>query len=163
MNHNLLLPVILQIAGMGVLVAEILLPSGGVLLLIAAGLLGYSLYSVFTTISFGVGLSFVIADIVILPFVGLAGLKMLSRSPMALRSSLSKDAGVVSYDETLSDLVGREGKALTDLRPAGTVKIGGERVDVVTRGDYIDRGDTVVVTRVEGSRVVVKKKPNGQA
>lgn len=163
MNDSLILPVILQIAGMGVMVAEILLPSGGMLSIIAAGMFGYSLYYVFTTISVGVGMAFVIADIIILPIVGLIGLKMLGRSPMALRSSLSRGSGVVSYDEALSDLVGREGKALTDLRPAGTVKIGSERIDVVTRGDYIDRGDRVVVARVEGSRVVVRRKTTEKA
>ncbi len=162
MNGNLMLPIILQIAGMGVMVAEILLPSGGLLSMIAAGMFGYSLYYAFSTISIEVGMLFLIADIILLPIIGLIGLKMLGRSPMALRSSLSKGSGM-SSDEALSDLVGREGTAATDLRPSGTVKIGGERIDVVTRGDYINRDETVVVARVEGSRVIVRRKPEEKA
>ncbi len=158
MTSQMILPILLQAAGMAVLVAEILLPSGGVLTIIAVGLLGYSLYQVFATISIVAGMAFVAADIVILPIVGIVGMKLLARSPLALRSSLSKTDGVVSYDEKLADYLGKQGVALTDMRPAGTAKIEGERVDVVTRGDYIEKGDAVEVSRVEGGRVVVKKK-----
>jgi membrane-bound serine protease (ClpP class) len=45
--------------------------------------------------------------------------------------------------------------ALTDLRPAGTARIGAERVDVVTEGQYVAQGDVVRVVRSEGYRHVV--------
>lgn len=158
MTSQMILPILLQAAGMAVLVTEILLPSGGVLTIIAVGLLGYSLYQVFAAISVAAGMTFLAVDIVILPIVGIVGVKLLARSPMALRSSLSKTDGVASYDEKLADYLGKQGVALTDMRPAGTAKIEGERVDVVTRGDYIEKGDVVEVSRVEGGRVVVRKK-----
>lgn len=158
MNSQLILPLILQALGLGVVVAEIMLPSGGLLSLAAAGLFGYSLYYVFANVSAGAGMAFIVADIIILPIVGIIGLKMLARSPMALRSSLSRKSGVVSYDEKLSEYLGKEGVALTDLRPSGTIRINGNRIDVVSRGDYIDKGEAVIVIKVEGSRVVVKKK-----
>lgn len=50
------------------------------------------------------------------------------------------------------------GIALTDLRPAGLAHFDGRRVDVVTEGDYIARGDTVVVVRDDGYRRVVRRK-----
>jgi len=161
MNNELILPLVLQAVGLGVVFAEVMLPSGGVLTLAAVGLFGYSLYHVFANVSVEAGMFFVMADIIILPVVGILGLKMLARSPMALRSSLSKAGGVVSYDEDLAAYAGKEGIALTDLRPSGTVKVDGARIDVVTRGDYIVKGEAVVVARVEGSRVVVKKKIKG--
>ena len=46
-----IVPIIFQIAGIAVVLAEVLLPSGGLLAVIAAGCLGYSLYLAFTTIS----------------------------------------------------------------------------------------------------------------
>jgi membrane-bound serine protease (ClpP class) len=55
-------------------------------------------------------------------------------------------------------LLGAEGVATTALRPAGKARIGGERVDVVTEGDYVEAGVAVVVVAVEGARVVVRKK-----
>jgi membrane-bound serine protease (ClpP class) len=53
--------------------------------------------------------------------------------------------------------VGREGTALTDLRPSGTARIGEERIDVVTEGEYVPQGSKVLVVRSEGYRHVVRK------
>lgn len=158
MNSDWTIPLIFQIAGVVVLIAEVLLPSGGILSIIAAGLLGYAVYLAFTAISFDAGVALIIADIVILPVVALLGFKLLARSPLALQTSLRKSEGVVSYDEKLSELEGKEGVAVTNLRPSGTIKISNRRIDVVSRGDFIEKGQTVVVSKVEGSRVLVRKK-----
>lgn len=58
----------------------------------------------------------------------------------------------------LSELLGAEGVAVTTLRPAGTAEINGKRVDVVTDSEYIEHGKSIVVTAVEGMRVVVREK-----
>jgi membrane-bound serine protease (ClpP class) len=55
-----------------------------------------------------------------------------------------------------SELVGASGVALTDLRPSGVADIGGERLDVVSDGDFIARGTEVVVVRSEGYRHIVR-------
>ena len=44
----------------------------------------------------------------------------------------------------------------TTLRPCGTAVIGGKRVDVISEGSLIDRGQKVKVVAVEGIRVVVR-------
>lgn len=157
MIESYIIPVILQIAGIAVLLAEVVLPSGGLLAIIAVGCLGYSLYLVFTAVSVFSGMIFVLADIVLVPVVLVAGLKLLARSPFALKSDLSSKSGYTSYDEKTSEYLGRQGTAVTDLRPSGTALIDGRRVDVVTRGDYIEKGSAVKVTAVEGSRIVVRK------
>lgn len=53
---------------------------------------------------------------------------------------------------------GRAGTTLSPLRPAGFAEIEGERVDVVAEGDWIEAGATIVVTRVEGNRIVVRRQ-----
>lgn len=58
----------------------------------------------------------------------------------------------------LSELLGVEGIAITTLRPAGTAEFNGRRVDVVTDSEYIEHGKPVIVTAVEGMRVVVREK-----
>ncbi|KYF70592.1 hypothetical protein BE11_44355 [Sorangium cellulosum] len=55
-------------------------------------------------------------------------------------------------------LVGKEGRALTPLRPAGTVEIEDRAVDVVTDGLYVEAGTPVRVASVEGNRVVVEPR-----
>lgn len=153
-----IVPGILQVAGVAVLLAEALLPSGGLLTVVGAGCIGYSLYLVFTDISVFSGMIFVMADIVILPVILIAGLRLLARSPFALKSDLSSKSGYASYDEKTAGYLGKEGTAATDLRPAGTAIIEGKRLDVVTRGDYIEKDSQVKVSAVEGGRIVVRKK-----
>lgn len=73
-----------------------------------------------------------------------------------LRSETSRETGYVSA-EVREELVGEGGVALTDLRPSGVARIGGERVDVVTEGPWIEEGTPVVVLRAEGYRHVVRE------
>lgn len=157
MIGSLIIPVLLQLIGVVVLIAEIIIPSGGILGVITVGLMGYSLYLVFTTISTFAGMVFVIADIIMFPVVLFFGIKLLAKSPATLKTSLSKTNGFSSQSEELIKLMGLTGEAVTDLRPAGTAVINNRRVDVVSRGEYIDKGVGIVVLAVEGNRVVVKQ------
>ncbi|MDO9262900.1 MAG: NfeD family protein [Desulfosalsimonadaceae bacterium] len=157
MTAQLIIPIILQLAAVAVLIAEIIIPTGGILGIITAGLFGYSLFLVFTGISPAAGMLFVVADVVLVPVVLLAGIKLLVKSPVTLKTSLSKENGYSAQHEDLAGLTGLTGKALTDLRPAGIGMIGGKRVDVVSRGEYIDKGSDFIVQSVEGNRVVVRK------
>jgi len=52
--------------------------------------------------------------------------------------------------------VGEEGVARTILRPAGKAEFGAALIDVVTDGEFLDRGAKVRVAMVEGDRVVVE-------
>lgn len=56
-----------------------------------------------------------------------------------------------------SRFLGKKGVCVTDLRPAGTIIVGGEPVDVVTEGNFVNQGDTVKVINVDGSRVMVRQ------
>ena len=51
--------------------------------------------------------------------------------------------------------VGTRGKAMGDLRPAGTVRIGGDRIDAVSEGSFISRGtDVTIIAWTAGHPVV---------
>jgi membrane-bound serine protease (ClpP class) len=52
--------------------------------------------------------------------------------------------------------VGQHGETATPLRPAGIALIDGVRVDVVSEGEMIAAGVPIVVTRMEGNRIVVR-------
>ena len=143
--------------GWGVIVVEIFVPSFGLLAALAAGLLLYSLYLVFTTISVNIGLVFVGVDIFIIPVVLVLGFKALGASSWSLHKTLSRDDGVASQSPDLAAWVGKNGVAVTNLRPSGTVMIGDTRLDAVTDGDYVSSGTPVRVTLVSGNRMVVEK------
>jgi len=56
-----------------------------------------------------------------------------------------------------AELIGKRGVAVTYLRPAGTALLDDQRVDVVSEATFIPRGAHVVVTAVQGKRVIVRQ------
>ncbi len=56
-----------------------------------------------------------------------------------------------------SKFLGAVGVCMTDLRPAGTITINGEPVDVVADGSFVKQGASVKVINVDGSRVMVRQ------
>jgi len=76
-------------------------------------------------------------------------------SGLFLRGGAKQSEGYIAAAPR-ADLVGQDGVAVTDLRPAGTAQFGQERVDVVTEGEYVRQGRAVRVVRSEGYRHVVR-------
>ncbi|MGG3469376.1 NfeD family protein [Neobacillus pocheonensis] len=84
------------------------------------------------------------------------GKKLILFSKMVLTESARKEDGYVS-NINRTDLLGKEGIALTTLRPAGTAIIQNERIDVVSEGGYIEQNASIKVIKVEGARIVVRE------
>ena len=71
---------------------------------------------------------------------------------------LAKTTSATGYEsaEVRSDLVGKHGTAITDLRPAGTALVGDERIDVVSESEWISAGTPVKILSAEGYRHIVR-------
>lgn len=82
--------------------------------------------------------------------------KLMFLDRLVLNDSISTENGYVA-SESRVELVGKKLKAYTDLRPAGVAILDNEKLDVVTDGDFIEKGNEIVIVRVEGMRIVVKK------
>ncbi|WP_448912433.1 NfeD family protein [Gemella sp.] len=82
--------------------------------------------------------------------------KLMFLDRLVLNDSISTKDGYVA-SESRVELVGKKLKAYTDLRPAGVAILDNEKLDVVTDGDFIEKGNEIVIVRVEGMRIVVKK------
>jgi membrane-bound serine protease (ClpP class) len=78
-------------------------------------------------------------------------------SKLVLSESTDIASGYMTYTDH-DDLVGLQGKAISILRPAGTVMIEGKRYDVVSDGDFIDKGQKIKVVEVVGGKVIVSKQ-----
>ncbi len=81
--------------------------------------------------------------------------RLIARSGLLLKDATDREHGFESALRRV-DLVGLEGVALTDLRPAGTGLFGDERVDVVADSEFISEGETIRVLSAEGYRCVVR-------
>lgn len=88
-------------------------------------------------------------------------LRFLPRLPwgrrLVLATELPAQAGYASAPEHDRDWLGKRGTAVSALRPAGVADLDDERVDVVSDGDFIDAGEAIEVTRVDGNRIVVRR------
>ncbi len=74
---------------------------------------------------------------------------------LVLKDSENTEAGFVSTKK-FDHYIGLEGIVITKLRPAGVVEIAGEKIDVVSEGQYILPGTRVKVVTVSGNRIVVR-------
>lgn len=75
---------------------------------------------------------------------------------MTLQHTQNSDQGYTS-NFIVKSMIGRTGQAYTVLRPSGKVIIEDTIYDAFTRGDYIDKGTTIVVIDQEGSSIKVRK------
>ena len=82
--------------------------------------------------------------------------KLMFLDRLVLNDSISTKDGYVASESRL-ELLGQKLIAYTDLRPAGVAILDNEKLDVVTDGDFIEKGNKIEVIRVEGMRIVVKK------
>lgn len=144
------------IAGLIFVGAEIFVPGG---VLGTVGGIGLLMAIVLGFQAFPDAGPFVAVGIIML--TGLAiilWIRIFPGTPLGRRMTVSRDLGESKGTETgLADLVGKTGEALSSLHPGGFARIDGRRIDVVTQGGMIEKGDALKVVEVEGNRVVVAK------
>lgn len=148
---------VLVLCGIVLVVVEFIVPGWicgvfGILLMCAGGYMGiqarpeYILYIIF-------GELFALMGCVV------AGMYLLSKGRagkwLRLDTAQRAEEGWVNEPSDLS-LIGREGVVFSALRPAGAIEIGGQRIDAVSDGAFIDQGARVRVIEVHGNRVVVE-------
>jgi membrane-bound serine protease (ClpP class) len=76
---------------------------------------------------------------------------------LVLDTGLNARAGYASAPDTDLGWVGKHGTAATPLRPAGIAHLDGQRVDVVSQGEFIETDAPIEVIRVDGNRIVVRR------
>ena len=73
-----------------------------------------------------------------------------------LSNKLLKDKGYIPSKD-MEHLLGEEGIALSELRPAGFIEIGNNKYDALSDGGFIVRNDKIKVVKVEGSKIFVRR------
>jgi len=52
--------------------------------------------------------------------------------------------------------VGQTGVASTFLRPSGKIKIGNQKIDAISQGEFIEQGTRIIVDKIEQNHIIVK-------
>ena len=96
--------------------------------------------------------------------IGVLSRRFLHRAPgfnrMLLQPPTDQELEQLAQREALVDysrLLGKSGLTATPLAPAGKARFNGELVDVISHGEFIEPGTEVVVSDVQGNRVIVEK------
>lgn len=94
-------------------------------------------------------IAFVVVSGFVLPYTPIGG-------AMILKASLDTEAGYTAQtaEETQAS-VGLHGLAATRLRPAGKGRFGDQKLDVVTRGEFLEEGTPIEIIFSDGNRHVV--------
>ncbi len=77
---------------------------------------------------------------------------------MTLKDRLSSEMGYNSMNAEYKGLVGGTAVALTPFRPSGTIEMNEKKYSAISAGSWIDKDTVVVVTSVDGTRIVVEEK-----
>lgn len=104
------------------------------------------------------GLTMTVIVVVILAVMMTVAMVFLKhvKSPIILDTEIKSNKGYISISD-MEYLVGKEGTAVTDLRPAGKCDIEGVEFDVRTEGRYILRGSKVIISRIHENMIMVKE------
>ncbi|MFK4997644.1 nodulation protein NfeD [Bacillus sp. N9] len=149
---------ILFILGMILIVAEFFLPGGIAGLLGAVAIIGSIIMAGGNVAYYGISIiiALFLAALSIIIMVKVFGKRMNIFRRLILTDATDTESGYVSNVNRL-ELIGREGITITALRPAGTIEVDDERLDVVADGGFVEKDTKVKIIKVEGSRIVVRK------
>ena len=75
---------------------------------------------------------------------------------MSLKEVMSLESGYLGVDPELLLLKGKNGVAVTTLRPSGKISIEGQTYDAMAVSGMIDKGVNIVVTKVEAAQLYVE-------
>ncbi|MGA9174915.1 MAG: NfeD family protein [Thermoactinomyces sp.] len=146
------------VLGAVLLALELMLPTLGILGVIGFVMILASLVMAAANLWAGVTalvIGLALAGIILWMLIRFIGLKA-SWNRIVLKAEQSNEKGYVSA-KNRQDLLGKEGVAVTPLRPSGFARFGDRKEDVVSEGEIIPQGAKVKVIAVEGARVVVRK------
>lgn len=150
--------IILFILGIGLILLEFFVPGGIVGAIGFLAIIGSFFLASDNIAHMGVSLLIAISASIFLSIlmIRVFGKRMKLFKRIILNDSTSTEKGYVSNKNRL-ELIGAEGITLNALRPAGTVLVGDERIDVVSEGAFIPKDEKVRIVKTEGSRIVVRK------
>lgn len=158
MDIWMIIGIVLLIAGFVLVGTEMVLPgfgapgiSGGICLVLGI---------VLTADTIEEGLTLAVIVIIILAVMLTVILSLFHsrkiKSPIVLEEEMKAEHGYLSNSD-LEYLVGKEGVASTDLRPAGKCNIDGVEFDVRSEGKFIKKDSKVRISKIHENTLIVQE------
>jgi membrane-bound ClpP family serine protease len=160
------LAIVLLVVGCGLIVAEVFIPSGGMILVLCVVTFLASIwcaYKAWWGVSTAYFSTYVAGLLLLIPAVLMGIYKLLNDTRVGDRILLAAPDldEVTPYQNELArleQLVGHPGTAVTPLTPGGMVNVSGERLHAFTEGMLVEPGSDIEVIAVRGNRVLVRPR-----
>jgi len=140
-----------------IFIEVVIIPGFGFSGILGTIALGWACYLAFTGLSPLWAALITLASVVVIFFL----FKFLPKTSFWQKTRLSltqrKNMGYQVAIPGLENLVDKTGTALTMLRPSGIALIDNKHYDVTTDAEFIAKDEKIVVSAVEGNKIIVKK------
>lgn len=141
------------------IVAEVFVPSGGLISIFALGCLvgGIAIFFHYSVIAgwIGVGIA-----VVMIPVVLVIAYRIFPKTRFGKAVTLNppkrEQGDAIPDTARIKELLGAVGVVLTPLRPVGMCDFSGKRVECVAESGYVDKGKKVKVIDVESTQLTVR-------
>ena len=153
---------ILYAVGVIVLIAEVFIPSQGVLFVVGTTCIIAAVVKTFIYGGRDAGMISVLACLTILPTMGYYAVKYWPNTPVGRRMAppnpvLTSADTSVPVDQ-LRGMIGQSGVAMSQLRPVGICEFDGQRVSCVAEIGILESGTEVVGTGITSGNLAVRAK-----
>lgn len=151
--------VFLYFVSAALLIAEVFVPSGGLISICSLACLigGLMIFFHRSTAAGWVG---IVVAIVMIPSVLVMAYKVFPKTRFGKSVTLTppkRDVGDAIPDTAeLKQMLGAVGQVITPLRPVGMCDFSGQRVECVAESGYVDKDKKVKVIHVEGTQLTVR-------
>jgi len=160
MDWWLVFAVFLYFACAALIVAEVFVPSGGLISIFALVCLigGVVIFFRHSATAGWVG---VVIALIMIPTVLVIAYKIFPETRFGKSVTLTppkrQQGDAVPDTAELKELLGAVGVVLTPLRPVGICDFSGQRVECVAESGYVDKGNKVKVIDVESTQLTVRE------
>jgi len=158
--NTLVWVVVLLVLGLAVMVLEVFLPSGGILGFLSLTAIVAAIATAFLEMGATAGFVVLAVATVVVPTVLALAFRWFPETPLGRRvlpppPDPADVAPAAARRLELEKLLGRSGRALSEMLPWGMVEIDGVRVEAQSDGGPIECGAAVQAVSVQGRHLVV--------
>jgi membrane-bound ClpP family serine protease len=155
----LIFAVFLYFACAVLILAEVFVPSGGIIsfFALACVIVGGVIFFRHSTTAGWIG---VVIAVIMIPSTLVFAYRIFPKTrfgkSVTLTPSEREQGDAIPDTAELKDLLGAEGLVLTPLRPVGMCDFSGQRLECVAEGGYVDKDKKVKVIDVESTQLTVR-------
>ncbi len=159
MGWWLVLAIFLYLICAALIIAEVFVPSGGLISICALACLigGVAIFFHHSNIA---GLAGIGVAIVMIPSVLIIAYKIFPKTKFGKNVTLTppvrQEGDAVPDTAELKNMLGVAGVVMTPLRPVGMCDFSGQRIECVAESGYVDKGRKVKVIRVQSTQLTVR-------